>query len=48
LNQERKKPENDYGHDENEWGLEDGSENKEWEQYYESRSRKWRNENNDG
>jgi len=48
LNQERKKSGIRYGHDENEWSLEDYSENKEWEEYYESKIRKWRNENHDG
>jgi len=47
LNQERRKSSN-YGHDEEEWGFEEGSENKEWEEYYESKSRKWRTEEHDG
>lgn len=42
LNQEKKKFVEDYGHDENEWGLKDDSEKIEWEEHYESRNKKWR------
>jgi len=41
LNREKKKPTEDYGHDENEWGLKDDSEKIEWEEHYESRNKKW-------
>lgn len=37
MNQEKKKPV-DRG---NKWGLKDDSEKIEWEEYYESRSKKW-------
>lgn len=34
----------DYGHDGYEWGFKDDSEKIEWEEYYESKSRKRGNE----
>jgi hypothetical protein len=41
LKQEKAKSENDYGHDEHEWGFDD-SEETDWKKHYESRTRKWR------
>ncbi|GEM_PF-6145805 len=46
MNQEKKKSV-DYGHDENEWGFKDDSEEIEWEEYYESKNRKWRREDDE-
>lgn len=39
---ENKKRENSYGHNENEWGLRDESEDAEWERHYHDRNKKWR------
>ena len=44
LNQEKKKPTENYGHDKNEWGIKDDSEKIEWEEHYESRNKKWEKE----
>jgi hypothetical protein len=44
LDQENKKRAEVYGHDKNEWGFKDDSEQIEWEEYYESKSKKWRTE----
>ena len=38
---ENKKQEN-YGHDENEWGFRDESEDTEWDRHYHDRNKKWR------
>ena len=40
MNQEEKKPEDNYGHDENEWGCRDDSEKTEWEEHYKRRNGK--------
>jgi len=47
LKYEKKKFENDYGHDKSEWGSKDDSEELEWERYYEARREKWYDENED-
>ena len=39
---ENKKLENDYGHNEEEWGHKDESEDIEWDQHYHDRNKKWR------
>ena len=44
MNQEKKKPAEEYGHDENEWGFKDDSEKIEWEEHYNSRNKKWKKE----
>ena len=44
MNQVRRISENDYGHDEQEWGFKDDSEKLEWEEYYVNRNRKWGNQ----
>jgi len=41
LKREKRKSENDYGHDYQEGSLKDDSEKLEWEEHYESRTRKW-------
>ena len=40
MDQEKKKPTEDYGHDENEWGARDNSEKIEWEEHYRRRNNK--------
>jgi len=42
LNSEKKKQESDCGHNENEWGLKDESEEIEWDVHYHDRNKKWR------
>ena len=42
LNSEKKKQESDFGHNENEWGLADKSEDIEWDEHYHDRNKKWR------
>ena len=39
---ENKKLEDDYGHNENEWGHKDESEDIEWDRHYHDRNKKWR------
>jgi len=46
LIQENKNSDDDSG-DDNELRFEEWSESKEWEEYYESKSRKWRNQTYD-
>ncbi|MHB8547057.1 MAG: hypothetical protein ACYDAJ_09865 [Nitrosotalea sp.] len=41
MKREKRKSENDYGHDYKEGSLKDDSEKLEWEEHYESRTRKW-------
>ena len=44
MKQIKRVSKNDYGHDEQEWGLKDDSEKLEWEEYYMTRNRKWANQ----
>ena len=47
LNQEKKRPKDDYGHDENEWGYKDDSEKIEWEEHYKRRNGKLEKEDDE-
>ena len=40
MNQGKRKPENDYGHKVQEWGLVGNSEKLEWEEHYKNGNRK--------
>lgn len=38
----KQRNENGFGHDENEWGFKDDSEDAQWKKHYYDRNKKWR------